>query len=316
MGWIFFFPMAALLFGFLCPLIPNFSFVAAINEYGVIFAGKGYLLFDFLTFFIFPVALWVIGFFPLVLSQKMAVYRHAYYFFFIPAIIIHILYPISLTLLYLNEWVPAVTQIVERTIPAEVMTLIGNITGYVGIAYAGLLLMICFFAMCYNGNYPGKYEDIYRHRKARLKAYRSLDDKIAYKKRFYNDYKKGKWESMMFDLHFAALESNGNEPIPDDAYEFMRMINGRNEDHIKSEMLDRYRADGRNAEVRKIFHETQKVEHAMTHGAYIHLPQRIKPPKPKKQHVPKPEPYRAPLDNSQPRKPRDPKNSHWSPDDI
>lgn len=317
MGWIFFFPMAALVFAFICPLIPNFSLVTAINQYAVAFAGKTYLMFDFLKFFILPITLWVVGFFPLVLCHKMATYRHAYFFFYIPAIIIHIVYPIALTFLYLNEWVPSVSQIITRSIPAEILKLISDITGYVAPAYSALLLLVCFFAIFYNLNYPAKYEDIYAHRKARLKAYNSLDEKIAYKKRFYNDYKRGKWESMMFDLHFASLNGNSNDPIPDDAYEFLRYINGKNEDHIKSEMLDRYRAEGRNAEIRKIFHDTQKLEQSITHGAYIHLPEHIKPPKKKPvQTKVRPRPYVAPLDHQPAPKKRDPKNKHWTPDDI
>ena len=129
---------------------------------------------------------------------------------------------------------------------------------------------------------------------------------------------------MMSDLHYDSIYNESNDPIPDDAYEFLKYMNGKNETTIKSAILDQYRSEGRNSEIRAIYQKTELKEDRVTRGgAVIALPPKdpLPPPKPKIKAVPvqappPPPPYVPPLKSYIPRKKRNVNVKTWSPDDI
>ena len=305
-------------------LLPSFPIATWLNQYKVTFLGYTYWMYDFLCYLVLPIALWVVGFFPLILAAKMGKYRRPYLILFVPAMVIHILYLIAMVYGFLHTYVPAISQFVDKYVPLWITNLVATITIYVGIGLAVWYTIICFFAMIYNKNYPAKYEDIYAHRKARLKSIRNLDERVAYKQRFYDDYREGNWDSMMIDLHYNSIYNESNDPIPDDAYEFLKYMNGKNETTIKSAILDQYRSEGRNSEIRAIYQKTELKEDRITRGgAVIALPPKdpLPPPKPKIKAVPvqappPPPPYVPPLKSYIPRKKRNVNVKTWSPDDI
>ena len=258
-GWIFIWPMIAILMIMLGTIIPNYFLNGIINQFDVDFFGHPYKMMDFLQYLIIPATLWVVGFFPLALSQKMGKYRHPYWLLFIPAVIVTIVYPLGLLFIYLHDFVPTLTDLMNRFIPAQVFAIVNMVLQYVGIGLPILYIVVCIFAIIYNVNYPAKYEDIYHLRKERILSFDRLDERSAYRKRFYEDYKRGNWDSMMFDLHYASLQGASNEPMRDDAYEFLRYVNGRNEDHIHGAILDQYRKEGRYADIRKQYHRNKKL---------------------------------------------------------
>lgn len=307
-GWIFIWPMIVCLLILLCNVIPEFFLIAELNRWKITLFGTTYTMSYFLSILIVPAALWVVGLFPATLAMKMGKYRHPYYLLSIPAVFAMVAYPLTVLFLDLHSFVPGFGAFLDRYIPTEVFALIQTIVNYVGVGLAIWLILVCFFAIIYNVNYPGKYEEIYRKRKQRLLSYEDFEDRYAYRKRFYKDYKKGNWESMMFDLHFAAIADDSTEPIPEDAYEFMRMINGRNEDAIRSAILDQYYEEGRYGDIRRFFHKNVALNDIIDNGARIHLGPRPK----RKETIP---PYVPPLDHKDEKR-SDPKDKLWSPDDI
>ena len=312
-GWIFIWFFIAFLVLLLGNVIPDYFLTAQLDAYEVNFNGTVYTLSRFLYYLVGPIALWVLGFFPLNLARCMGKYRHINYLLFIPAIIVHVAMPVALGFIYLHDFVPQMTDLIDRFVPADILALIVNITTYVTVGYAGWCVLICFCALLYNLCPPLKYSDIYSLRKARVKSYRDLDERAEYKRRFYDDYKRGNWDSMMLDLHFASIEGTSDKPIPEDAYEFMRYLNGKNQDKINSAILDKYKEEGKYSSIRKIYHSNADLEDNIARGAKINLGPKPKPSKPTPKPAPLP-PHEPPLAPSKPKK--DPNSKLWGPDDI
>ena len=293
--------------------VPDYFLNPVWNQWKFIIGGNQYHLADFIYLAGGHAVVFILGLLPLVLCQRMGKFRHPYYGLFVPALIVMIAYFLAQVFIDLYLFVPAVSNFMVKYIPENVFTIIRTVLAYVAVGLPAWFILVCFFAIIYNVNYPGEYEDIYVKRAARIKAYKDLDERIAYKERFYEDYRLGNWDSMMIDLHFASIEGESNEPIPDDAYEFMRYLNGRNEDHIRQAIFDKYREEGRYSDIRKIYHRTFDLEDNISRGAKIRLGR-----EPKKKIVPKPAPippYVPPLAHSAAR-PKDKTDKLWGPDDI
>ena len=314
MGWIFIFPLLLISLLLLNQFWADSPITSWLNETIISLGTSSYPLYNLMTFLFLPAAAWVLAIPVIIMSQCMGSYRHPYLFLSIPGVIVVFAWPLLMAFVYLVTFVPSIASAIGRFLPADILSLLININGYVAIGYSIFLVLMCFLAIIYNVNYPAKYEEIYAKRKKRLLSYDDLDKRAEYKQRFYDDYKHGNFISMMYDLHFDVLEGESNEPIPEDAYGFIRFVNGKNRTQISSAILDEYMKDKRYWEIRKVFHDNEALRQSLEGGASINLPPRVKPRKKKPAPAQKP-PFIPPL-SSDLRKPLDEKSKSWSPEDI
>lgn len=271
-------------------------------------------------YLVVPAALAVLGIIGLVVAMKISSYRHSY--FALSWLLLLLLIAVILLAVFfnLNLFVKFVTDLLSK-IPQNIMDILFKAFIYCTLGCGAVFALFFFITLFYNINYPGKYEAIYDLRRARLKSFHNSDDRIAYKKRFYNDYKKGNWISMMLDLHFQSLEKGSTEPMRRDAYEFLVYYACLCDSTIKRAVFDEYAAHGRYFEVRNIFHDLkEKSDSIRQGGARIHIPTYVEPsPKPRKKtkvkpaDVPKRIPPFAPKSY---KKTPDARLKTWSPDDI
>ena len=326
MGWIFLFPVLIVLLLLVNQFWAASPITASLNENQITLGPITMGYFDLLRYMVLPIAVWVLGIPVVITSQRMGSFRHPYLIFAIPGLILLFAWPLLQAFIYLFRFVPAVSSALGRFIPESVVVILETISGLIALGFGAWLLAICIFAIVYNVNYPAKYEEIYRLRKKRLKSYRNLDQREAYKARFYRDYKRANWDSMLKDFFCDILNNESNDPIPYDAYLFIREANGTNEERISHRVLDTYKDNERYWEIRKMYHDNQHIADVVDNNGKINLPPRVKevkkvkkPGKPKVKVVV--ESTRNGGSNIPPLqrdlvKATDPTSKKWSPDDI
>lgn len=280
-------------------------------------SGVDYSWPDAMLFFFVPYGLLVLDLVTVIIAGKICNYRHIYWIYgwlLVLAYVGMVGVTLFISLYYL---VPGIGQWLSNVIPVEVMTLLVNIHVYLALGETAGIALFLLFCLFYNLNYPGKYEEIYELRKKRLKSYPLSDDRIKYKKRFYNDYKYGRWISMMLDLHFESLDKDNKGPMRKDAYDFMVYYGCLCDTNIKRAVFDSYAAEGRYYECRTLFHDLQEKSHATENGAKVILPH-YDPAKHGKKKKAKPEPKRIepPLKPVSSKRPPNARVKTWSPDDI
>ena len=269
-----------------------------------------------LLFFV-PYGLLVWDFVCSIICGKICNYRKIYWIYgwiFVVALIGMIGLTTFVSLYYL---VPASGQWLANVIPADIIVLIVNIHVYVVLGETAALALFFLFCLFYNLNYPAKYEAIYELRKRRLKSFALYDERLAYKKRFYNDYKYGRWISMMLDLHFESLDKNAVGPMRKDAYDFMVYYGCLCDNNIKRAVFDSYAAEGRYYECRSLFHDLKEKSQATENGAKVIIPH-YDPAKHRKKKIKTEQPKRVepPLKPYTGRRNPDARVKTWSPEDI
>ena len=322
MGWIFFVLMAVLAAGYACVIFNVTAITSLIPNANIAMPaiGADYPLVDWIKFLFGPLAILILGIPAFVVEIKMCSYRRGYWGFGWLVVLLFIAILILDLYCILYRLFGPIRETLDRFVPANVADIIFMAFHYGNFGYAAVLAFCMFFAIIYNVNYPAKYEDIYALRKARIKAYTDLDDRIAYKKRFYEDYKLGNWNSMMFDLHFASLDPNSKAPMREDAFEFMVYLAGVYDSNVQAAVLRQYAREGRYYEARNLFAGTMAKSKAVDAGAKVILShygaeEPAAPSKPARKRMveEKPVPRLAPTDT---RRPKDIHDKHWTPDDI
>ena len=254
-----------------------------------------------------PVGMVVINLFALIVACRMASFRKAYWWYASFALIAYIAMVAVVTFENLFVFVPFVTDGISKVIPREVLDIIYQVFVYGNIGYSAMLIIALIFGLFYCVNYPAKYERIYTLRKRHLKALRTYDEKVAYKKRFYRDYKKGKWISMMLDLHAESLQKGSVSRMDQDAYDFLVYYSCLCDSSVKKAVFDEYARNGRYYECRNIYHEIKAKADAVEGGAKIRIPTHQATAEPRIERRPKPVKKAAPPA---------PKRRHYRPDEI
>ena len=304
-------------------LFPDIAFFASIHKQIpdlVIKMGEvSYTLLQMLGLVFVPGA--VLGFCLIFLVPALRIcgFRHGYWFlgaFLLLGWIALLLLYIFYTLYYL---VPAIANVMAN-IPKEPFKIGETVYRYTAMVLPFVFTLYWLICMFYNVNYPGEYEEIYELRKKRLRSYRTTDERIQYNKRFYNDYKKGNWISMMLDLHFESLALGSSEPMREDAYDFLVYYANLCDNTVNKAVFDAYASEGRYYECRTIFHDLKAKADTIDRGANIVLPHYVpakpkkKPAAPLKAETPKRvEPPLRPVDYKTPSNDR---VKTWRPDDI
>ena len=265
---------------------------------------------DVLAFFILPVALVVINLVNIIVDVKICMYRRTYWWFGAILLILYIavfLYTGFWMLYYFVEFFRNLIVALEPYIPMMAM-----INSYSIMGYTAAFVLFQIFCLFYNVNYPGKYEEIYTLRKERIKSYHTSDERIAYKKRFYDDYKRGNWISMMLDLHYKSLLPGSTAPMRKDAYEFMVYYAAICDADIKRAIFDEYAAQGRYLECRTLYNDVKAKGESARNGIRVILPhyQERKPRKAKARKVE----GMPPLPEGKPKP--NVRTKHYSPDEI
>ena len=270
-----------------------------------------------LQLFFLPYGFVGLNLITLIICGKICNYRPIYWLLGWILVVAYIAEFLLTAFVSLYYFVPTIRDWLNNVLPAETLGMIVTIHVYVVIGMtAGLILLMVFF-LFYNINYPGKYEAIYDLLKKRLKSFELYDDRLAYKKRFYTDYKYGRWISMMLDLHFESLERTSTKPMRKDAYDFMVYYACLCDSNVKRAIFDTYASEGRYYECRSIFHEVKQKSDAVDNDAKIIIPhydpKKAMRKKPAKPDVPKRLPPLAPKSS---KRPPDARVKTWSPEDI
>ena len=210
------------------------------------------------------------------------------------------------------EWV----RTLSGNLPPMVLEIIFQVFTYVTFGLPLLYALFFLFCLFYNVNYPARYERIYTLRKRRLKGLALYDERVAYKKRFYNDYKYGRWNSMMLDLFYEELKPGSNAPIPKDAYAFLISYTGACDGEVKGAIFNEYASQGRYKECRDAFQKAMDKQQSLQHGAKIVIPHYEEPkPKPKPKPAPAPK-IQPPLETKSMRRKPNSRVRTWVPEDI
>ena len=277
-------------------MLPNIEFTFNGITFGKSFAWLTLIL---------PCALLFLNIFSVSIAIRMAVFRHAYWWYAIWVLLAFIGMLLLVAFWELLNLVPGFSEAVRRMIPADVIDILGSVFVYGNVGYTAALLVSLVFGFFYCVNYPAKYERIYQLRKRHLKALRTPQEKKEYRKRFYHDYKRGKWISMMLDLHAESLKAGSRERMDKDAYDFLVYYSCLCDATVKKAVFDEYARNGRYYECRNLFHEIQAKSEAVEGGAKIRLPVYVPPAEPTIKRRPK-APAPAPA----------PKRKHYRPDEI
>ena len=275
---------------------------------------------DFLYVFLLPVVLLGINLVNFILMCVTCSYRKAYFWFGVPMIFVYIAIALFTAFWLVLYFVPSFANMMAGVITADIMNILGLVYAWGTLGYSALFVLYLIFLFFYCVNYPAKYEEIYELRKQRLKAYPTAEERLQYRKRFYRDYKKGNWISMMLDLHFKSLEKGSTAPMRKDAYDFLVYYAAICDANVQKAVLDQYASEGRYFEVRKIFHAVKEKSDSALRGIRVILPHYEKPqPKPAApgsvEPAPDAIPSIPPLQPLFPRK-KNPNSKHYSPDDI
>ncbi len=256
---------------------------------------------------ILPIAMLVVNLFALIGACRMASFRRAYWLYAIWPLIAYI--AMALLVAFWNVYTFAAwAKKAFSFMTPEIVKIIGTVFVYGNLGYSALLLISMIFGLFYNVNYPARYERIYMLRKRHLKALRKADEKIAYKKKFYRDYRLGKWNSMMLDLHAESYKEGSTEKMDQDAYEFLVYYTCLCDTTVKKAIFDEYARHGRYLECRTLFHSIKTKSEAVENGAKVHIPTYVPPVEPRVEVRPKPV---APKPE-----PPAPKRKHYRPDEI
>ncbi|MBR1846689.1 MAG: hypothetical protein IJ787_03140 [Bacilli bacterium] len=305
------------------PKIKIFADIAAKLPEREIHVGSLTKLSELMVYAIVPGAILLIDLFALIFTVKMSKYRHPYWWFGVPAIIVYIVMVLMTAFGILYYLVPFMTNLINK-IPANILNrILLRVVRYGPVAMSAGFFIIMLFGIFYNVNYPGKYEEIYNLRKARIKSFTTTAERIAYRDRFYNDYKKGNWESMMLDLHYRAFIKDSYEPMRKDSYEFFVSYCCKRDATLKKAVFDQYAREGRFYECRSIYSAIAEKSDVIDRGGKVVLPHFIPDPAEpitmpllkKKKVAPAP----APLPPRAPASMKTPPNKNlrtWRPEDI
>ena len=255
---------------------------------------------------ILPVAMIVTNLFALIVACRMAAFRHAYWWYAIWVLLGFIGMAVVVTFYELLLFIPAFAENMTRMLPAQFFEIIRYVFVYGNLGLSAALMISLIFGLFYCVNYPCKYERIYQLRKRHLKALRTPEARKAYRKRFYDDYKRGKWISMMLDLHAESLKAGSRERMDQDAYDFLVYYSCLCDANVKKAVFDEYARNGRYLECRTLFHEIQAKSEAVDAGAKVRLPTYVPSSEPTIKRRPKAAPAPAPA----------PKRKHYSPEEI
>ena len=319
-GWIglvLFLLLGLVFMGLLFTGNPYSDFIVSLFPDMVInIGGTDFSLLFLLTAVFFPAGIAVLGIFFLIFALRICTFRYVYWWlgiFLLLGLIAQALFTIFFSLFYL---VPVISNSLAQ-IPASVMDTLLRVYYYTTLIFPFVFAFFWLLCIFYNVNYPAKYEEIYELRARRIKAYKTSDERIAYKKRFYEDYKRGNWVSMMLDLHFDALEPGSAKPIREDALEFMIYYTGLADATIDEAVINQYVREQRYKECRDIFHAAKAKSEAVGRGAKIVLPHYVPAPEKKRKLLKSETPKRvAPPAPAQYKKPQPSKVKTWTPDDI
>ena len=275
-------------------------------------------LYKLIGFVIIPAAAAFVNLFALIFSIKMCKYRRAYWWFGWILIVAYVVMVLLTVLFVLYYMVPFLTNLINK-IPANILNLLEKAFRFGTAGYGALFALVMLFGLFYNVNYPAKYEEIYTLRKQRIKSFRDGSDRSAYRKRFYKDYKKGNWTSMMLDLHYKAFIPDSMEPMRRDSYEFMVAYCCERDATLKRAVFDQYAKEGRFLECRRIYQDIKDKSDIIEEGGKVVIPHYIPEPAvktrkiriPKRPVVVKPQPPLAPAKSA-----TNPKSRKWSPEDI
>lgn len=278
---------------------------------------------QFTGFCILPVALLLVNLINMIVAVKICKYRRAYWWLgwmLIAAFIVMVIYVAFMNLYYL---VPFIQNLIHK-MPERILNLTIKLFYYAAAGYTVLYLLFLLLGIFYNVNYPSKYERIYDLRKKRIKAYTNIDERSAYKKRFYEDYRVGNWDNMLYELHSTEIENMGNEPLSPDAFECMVNYSNQSDAAINRAVYNSYASEGRYLECRRMFADLKDVGDNVNRGATVKVPgyrpvpyQQARPRQPKPLVVPqKPAPARPAQPPLRPASPRKAKGKNWGPDDI
>ena len=302
--------------------IPDFALFKAMHEaipaYTFVIDTHSYSLLQLLMAVFVPAGTAVLGLVFIIVCCKICGFRHAYWWlgvFLLIGYIALVLFVIFYALFY---FVPVMTNWFNG-IPADILNILGTVYAYLCLIWPLAMAFFYFLCFFYNLSYPGKYEAIYELRRRRLKSFRTTDERIEYRNRFYRDYKKGNWISMMLDLHFESLSRDSTAPMSKDAYDFLVYYANLCDDTVNRAVFDAYASEGRYYEVRRIFHDMKDKSETINRGANIVLPHYV-PEKPKKKPLPKkaetPKRVDPPLKPADYKTPANDRVKTWTPDDI
>ncbi|MCR5348711.1 MAG: hypothetical protein K6E59_03805 [Bacilli bacterium] len=305
------------------PGVPFFeSIVAMFPAMSIELNGKSFELVFLLKILFFPAGIFLLFLIFTIVAVRICIYRHAYWWlgaFMLTAIIVQPLLTGFWALYYL---VPNMDTTLAG-IPAQVMGILLQVHGYMNFGIPFLHTLFWLLCMLYNVTYPLKYSEIYDLRSARLAACGNSDERIEYKNRFYNDYKKGNWISMMLDLHFESLDPKSTKPMREDAFEFLIYYANICDSNVNEAIFKQYASQGRYYECRTLFHDALKKSESIDKGAKVVLPHYVAPKankkpvfakKPLKSETPKR--VEPPLKPAAYKKPANSRVKTWTPDDI
>lgn len=306
----------------LYPDVPIFaSIIALIPNLVTTISGVQYSLLFLLQILFVPAGIFGLCLILMIFAGRICSFRRAFWWLGAFMVIALIAQPLFVVFWSLYNFAPAMAGIFAN-IPAQVRDILLQVYGYLNFGMPFLFAVFWFFCLFYNVVHPMKYEEIYSLRTARLKACRNTDERIAYKQRFYDDYRKGNWISMMLELHFESLDPKSTKPMRQDAFEFLVYYANVCDANINEAILNEYAREGRYLECRTIFHDAVHKSEAISKGAKIVLPHYVEPKpkkkpysgKPLKSEVPKT--VEPPLKPAAYKRPADAKVKTWGPDDI
>jgi hypothetical protein len=255
---------------------------------------------------ILPASMVLVNLFAIIGACRMASFRKVYWWYAIWALLAYIAMFLYVTFWNLFTFVPGIHDALSRFINQQAQDVMWTIFVYGNIGYSALLVISMVFGLFYCVNYPAKYERIYSLRKRHLKALPTADERIAYRKRFYRDYKKGKWISMMLDLHAESLKAGQATKMDQDAYDFLVYHACLCDSEVKKAIFDEYARNGRYFECRALYNEVKAKSQAVEDGAKVRIPTYVPTVEPRVERRPKPKPKPAPA----------PKRRHYRPDEI
>ena len=253
-----------------------------------------------------PCTLLLINVLALFVSIRMANFRHIYWLYAVWVLIASIASAIMVLFWNLYTFLPSFASSMSTLIPVDVLPIVWNSTVYLHTGLTIALIVALVFGLFYCINYPAKYEAIYTLRQRHLRALPNAEERWAYRRKFYRDYKNGDWIAMMLDLHAESLNDKSNARLPRDAYDFLVYYSCLCDSNVKKAVFDEYARNGRYYECRAIYHEIKAKSEAVECGARVRIPTYVPSVEPRIQRKPK----------AQVTPPPAPKRRHYRPDEI
>lgn len=268
------------------------------------------------VYFFLPMASPLVLLLPFIFSMMLCHYRGVYWWFGALILIFGIAVPVFSGVYAGFLIFPLLRQMAEGNPLLAMIFGYGTVYGNIGLPFLYALFML--FGVFYNVNYPSKYERIYELRRKRIKSLHGYDERAAYKKRFYLDYKYGRWDPMMYELFAYYLDSSYRGPMPKDAFEFLMRYSEKCDGKVNRAIFVELASQGRYYECREYLRKAKEKADAVDNGAKIVLPH-YEPPKPKKKKpLPKPKPVRLdpPLAPAKVQRSPNARVKTWTPDEI